>query len=298
MSTRYTTSGTMTIAYEDHGGKGGDPLLLIMGLAASRFWWPPGLIDDLVAAGFHVATYDHRDSGESSRWPDRKRGNPITSLFRRRPAAYTAEDLADDAVAVLDALGWSGAHLFGHSMGGVVAQHIALRHPDHVHTLTTSACVPSGAGPLALIRYIRPGVMVRMSRIRFADGHEGDVAAGIALARMLASPAHPFDEESARAAAERDRVSGFRDTAAQARQTGARWSGPELGTLRAPTVVFHGEQDPLLRPRASHDLAAAVPGARLITLPGVGHDLPRALWPRYVDEIRAQADRSPTRSPR
>ena len=87
MSTRYTSNGSVTIAYEDHGGHGGDPLLLIMGLAASRFWWPPGLIAMLVEHGFHVATYDHRDSGESSRWPDRKRGNPITSLFRRRPAA-------------------------------------------------------------------------------------------------------------------------------------------------------------------------------------------------------------------
>ncbi|HEY1179045.1 MAG TPA: alpha/beta hydrolase, partial [Phytomonospora sp.] len=260
--------------------------------------WPPGLIAELVAAGFHVASYDHRDSGESSRWPAEGRRNPITSLFRRRPAAYTAEDLADDGVAVLDALGWHDAHLFGHSMGGLVGQYIALRHPGRVRTLTTSASVPSGAKPFDLIRYIRPGVMVRMSRLRAAEGREGDLQVGVALARTLASPAHPFDEETARAAAERDRVSGFRDTAAQARQTGARWSGPALRGLRAPAVVFHGEQDPLLRVRAARDLAAAVPGARLITLPGVGHDLPSAMWPRYVDEIRALADRNPTPPPR
>jgi len=298
MSTTYTSNGPVTLAYEDHGGRGGDPLLLIMGLAASRFWWPPGLIDALIGHGFHVATYDHRDSGESSRWPDQRHGNPITSLFRRRPAAYTAEDLADDGAAVLDALGWEGAHLFGHSMGGLVAQHIALRHPGRVRTLTASACVPSGAGPLDLIRYIRPGIMVRMSRIRVEAGHDGDVRAGVALSRMLASPAYPFDEETAVAAAERDRVSGFRDTAAQARQTGARWSGPALDTLRTPILVFHGEQDPLLRPRAARDLAAAVPDARLVMLPGVGHDLPRALWPRYAGEIRSLADRSASPPPR
>ena len=116
--TRYARNGEVRIAFEDLGGAGGEPLLLIMGLAVSRFWWPPGLVDELVRRGFHVAAYDQRDAGQSTHFPDTGAASPIAAVLRRRSPAYTAEDMTDDAVAVLDALGWDSAHLFGHSMGG------------------------------------------------------------------------------------------------------------------------------------------------------------------------------------
>ena len=137
--TRYARNGDFEIVYEDLGGAGGDPLLLVMGLGVSRFWWPQGFVDELIRHGFHVVAFDQRDAGESTRLPDTGPGNPIAAVLRRRPAAYTAEDMTDDAVAVLDALGWDSAHLFGTSMGGQLVQRIALRHPTRVRSITSSA---------------------------------------------------------------------------------------------------------------------------------------------------------------
>ncbi|ADD39969.1 alpha/beta fold hydrolase [Stackebrandtia nassauensis] len=300
MSTSYTMNGDLRIAYEDHGGHGGDPLLLVMGTAFSRFWWPPKFIATLVEAGFHVASYDHRDAGESDRWPDQPKANPIASQFRKGKLAYTAAEQASDGVAVLNALGWDGAHLFGHSMGGLVAQHIALGFPGVARTVTTSAAVPAAASRLGLLRYVRPGVLVKLSRAKYPRGPEGDVAAAIGYARMLAAPDYPLDEEYAREAAERDRACGIdpRDTQAQARQTGARWSGPGPEALTVPLLSFHGDADPLLRLSAARDLTAAAPDSRLIVVPGVGHTLPGPLFADYVAEVRRHVDRWATSAPR
>ena len=294
MTVRYARNGVVSVAHEDLGGAGGQPLLLVMGLGVSRFWWPPGLVAELVGRGFHVVAYDQRDAGQSTHLDPEGGQHPLRTLLRGRSAAYSAEDMADDAVAVLDVCGWASAHLFGHSMGGLLAQRIALRHPARVRSVTVSGAVPSDAGPLRVLQYIRLGFVARMSRLRFPDGPEGDRAAGLALARAVASPGYPFDEAAAREAVERERAagvrSGVRDPRAQSRQTGAHWSGPRLAQLRAPTVVLHGEDDPLLRPGAARATAAAIPGARLVTFPGVGHDLPAALWSRVADEVRAVAD--------
>jgi pimeloyl-ACP methyl ester carboxylesterase len=297
MIVRYARNGTVSLAHEDLGGAGGDPLLLVMGLGVSRFWWSPGLVDALVERGFHVVAYDQRDAGQSTHFddadPDR---HPLATLLRGRSPAYTAEDMADDAVAVLDALGWRSAHLFGHSMGGLLAQRVALRHPDRVRSIAISGAVPSDAGSLRVLRHVRLGFVARMSRLRFPDGPDGDRAAGLALARAVASPGHPFDEEAALAVVERELAagvrSGVRDPRAQSRQTGAHWNGPRLAALRVPAVVLHGEEDPVLRTSAARATAAAIAGARLVTFPGVGHDLPRALWPRVADEVRGVADRA------
>jgi pimeloyl-ACP methyl ester carboxylesterase len=288
--TRYARHGDIDIAYEELGGAGGDPLLLIMGMGVSRFWWPEGFIRVLVGDGFHVVAYDQRDAGESTHLDAAGGGNPITAILRRKPAAYTAEDMTDDAVAVLDAVGWDSAHLFGASMGGLVAQRIALRHPGRVRTITSMAAQPSDAGALAIARYVRLGTLARLTRLRFAEGRDGDVALGVALARALSSPGYPFDEQAARERIEHDRSSGVRDVAAQGRQAGARWGGGRLAQLRKPALILHGGADPLLRPAAGRDTAAAIGGARLIVLPGVGHDLPEAIWPQIAGEVRALAD--------
>ncbi|WP_232666729.1 alpha/beta fold hydrolase [Pseudonocardia sp. TRM90224] len=294
MGTRYAHNGAVRIAFEDLGGAGGEPLLLVMGLGVSRVRWPEGFVSALVEAGFHVVAYDQRDAGESSRLVDAEQVHPFVGLFRRRAVAYTAEEMTDDAVAVLDAVGWTSAHLFGHSLGGLLAQRIALRHPDRVRTITVSAAMPSDARGLAQLRHVRLGFVVWAARLRTPEGPEGEIAAGMAMARRIASPGYPFDAAGARATVEREVeiARGAHDSDAMGRQTGATWHGGRLADVRVPTLVLHGEQDPVVRPSAARATAAAVPGARLVLLPGVGHDLPRELWPQIAGEVAALAERA------
>ena len=289
---RYAVNGQARIAFEDLGGAGGDPLLLIMGLAVSRFWWPDALIGEFVDRGFHVAAYDQRDAGQSTHFPDAGGTSPIAAVLRRRSLAYSAEDMTDDAVAVLDALGWDSAHVFGHSMGGQVAQRTALRHPGRVRSLTSSASLPGDVGGLSAGRYVHAGLVARLARLKFSEGRDGDIALAVAATRALASPAYPFDEREVRRMAARDQVSGVRDTAAQSRQAGAKWHGGRLAELRVPALVLHGSADPLLRPAAARRTARSISGARLVLLPGVGHYLPAEVYPGIASEVRALADRA------
>jgi len=292
--TRYARNGTADIAYDTLAGAEGEPLLLIMGLAVSRFWWPAGLCQEFAARGFAVARYDQRDAGESSRMPDTGSSNPFVAVARKR-GAYTSEDMTDDAIAVLDALGWKRAHLFGASLGGIIAQRIALRHPDRVLSVVSAAGMPSDTSGLGAGRYVRFGMLARLARLKFPEGRDGDIQMSLALARAVASPAHPFDETATREWIEREVDSGPRDTRAQSRQAGAGWHGPKLRELRKPTLVLHGDHDPLLRVSAARDTAKAIAGARLVLLPGAGHDLPEPLWGTIADEVRRNADRAVAR---
>ncbi|MEU6116899.1 alpha/beta hydrolase [Streptomyces sp. NPDC047117] len=297
---RRAENGTVRLAYDRLAeGADGEPLLLVIGLGANRRWVPDGLCRTLAAQGFAVARYDQRDGGESTHLPPTATRNPISALLRRRGTAYTAEDMADDAVAVLDALGWQSAHLLGVSLGGAVAQRVALRHPDRVRTLTTMASVPGDVSGLRALRYVRLGTLAKFARLRFPDTREGAVAAGVAVSRLLASPRRPFDERAARKAAEGNADSGVHDPEAQSRQIGAQWHGPPISALDRPTLVLHGADDPLIKPAAGRAIAARVRGARLVLLPEVGHELPAPAWDSVATEIRALADTArPTRKRR
>ncbi|KPC64613.1 alpha/beta fold hydrolase [Streptomyces chattanoogensis] len=291
--TRYAHNGEIRIAFEDLGGAGGDPLLLVMGLGTSRFWWPDGLVAELVGRGFHVVAYDQRDAGQSTHLPNPRVGPPIKALLRREAPAYGAEDLTDDAVAVLDTVGWEGAHLFGHSMGGLVAQRTAIRHPKRVLSLATSSAVPSDAKGLGLLRYLRLACLPRFARLHYPETFQGNLDLAVAVARILAAPGQRIDEHDVREFVDKEaahEVASFREEKAQSRQIGAKWHGGPLAQITAPTLVLHGERDPLLRVAAARDIAAAVPDARLRTLPGVGHFLARGVWATYADELRALAD--------
>jgi len=292
--TRYARNGTVDIAYDTLAGADGEPLLLVMGLAVSRFWWPAGLCQEFAARGFAVARYDQRDAGESTRMPDTGSSNPFAAVARKR-GSYTSEDMTDDAIAVLDALGWKRAHLFGASLGGIIAQRIALRHPDRVLSVVSAAGMPSDTSGLGAGRYVRFGMLARLARMKFPEGRDGDIQMSLALARAVASPAYPFDETATREWIEREADSGPRDTKAQSRQAGASWHGPKLRELNKPTLVLHGDQDPLLRVSAARDTAKAIAGARLVLLPGAGHDLPGPLWGTIADEVRRNADRAAAR---
>ncbi|AEV84500.1 hydrolase [Actinoplanes sp. SE50] len=291
MTTQYAINGGVRIAVEELGGAGGAPLLLVMGLGTSRFWWPDGLVTELVRRGFHVAAYDQRDAGQSTRLPAvRRTGPPIAALVRRSTPAYTAEDLTDDAVAVLDTLGWHRAHLFGHSMGGLVAQRIAIRHPGRVLTMTSSAAIPSDVRGLRTLRHLRLAPLVRFARLHHPATPDGDLRLAVAIARILAAPGQDMTERDVREFVTREaahHVASFRDDEAQSRQTGATWSGGPLHRITAPTLVLHGERDPIVRVGAARAIAAAVPGARLRIIPGAGHFLSRDLWNVYAEEIHA-----------
>ncbi|MCC2279932.1 alpha/beta fold hydrolase [Streptomyces sp. ET3-23] len=291
--THYAHNGRIRIAFDDLGGRGGDPLLQVMGLGASRFWWPDGFAGELVRRGFHVVAYDQRDAGQSTHLPARPAGSPVGALLRRAAPAYSAEDLTDDAAAVMDAVGWDRAHVFGHSMGGLVAQRMAIRHPHRVLTLTTSSAVPSDAASgLSVLRHVRPATVARLARLRQPRTPEGDLALALDIARILAAPGQPVGEHDVRDFVAKETahgVVGFRDQQAQSRQIGARWHGGPLARITAPTLVLHGEQDPLLRVTAARAVAAAVPGARLTTVPGLGHFLTREVWAAYATVVRALA---------
>ncbi|SDK81376.1 Pimeloyl-ACP methyl ester carboxylesterase [Glycomyces sambucus] len=289
--TGYARNGEVRIAYEDLGGEGGDPLLLVMGSAVTRFWWPDGLVRALIDRGFHVVAFDNRDSGQSTHFPASP-AHPVAALFRKEAPAYTGEDVADDAVAVLDAVGWSSAHLFGHSNGGLRAQRIALRHPGRVRSLALSASVSSDAGPWKLLRRIRFGTVAKMARLRYPETREGDLAMGLAVSRALASPGYAFDEAEALSRIEKDVSGSVRDTNSMGRQHGAHWSGPKLHAIAVPTVVLHGDGDQLLRTAGARDLAGAIAGARLVVTPGVGHDIPAPMHEVYAEEVRANADKA------
>lgn len=289
--TEYARNGAVRIAYDRLAGSDGEPLLLVMGLATSRFWWPTGLCRAFAGQGFAVARYDQRDAGESTRMPDTGGSNPFLALARKR-GAYSSEDMTDDAVAVLDALGWERAHIFGASLGGMIAQRIALRHPDRVLSVVAAAAMPSDVSGIGGARYVRFGTLARLARMKVPAGREGDIQLSLMVARAIASPGYPFDEKAAREWIDREADSGPRDTRAQSRQVGAAWHGPKLRDLRKPVLVLHGDQDPILRVSAARATAKAIDGARLVILPGVGHDLPEPLWPRIAGEVRRNADRA------
>jgi pimeloyl-ACP methyl ester carboxylesterase len=237
--TAYAMNRDVRIAYDCLLGSSGDPLLLVMGLGTSRFWWPLGLCEAFAAQGFQVVRYDQRDAGESTRMPDTSAPNPFASLMGRKSESYSADDMADDAVAVLDSLGWERAHIFGHSMGGTLAQRIALRHPERVLPIVSSA-VPSDASGLSVFRYLRFGLLARLARAKFPEGREGDIEASLAVARGVASRTYPFDEDAARERIERQVDSGPRDTKAQSRQIGAKWHGPNLRSMVVRALVLAG----------------------------------------------------------
>ncbi|MEU8780437.1 alpha/beta hydrolase [Streptomyces sp. NPDC048637] len=287
---RHAENGAVRLAFDSlTEGADGEPLLLATGLGVNRLWIPDGLCRMLAAQGFAVARYDQRDGGESTHLPPTPTRNPISALFAKREEAYTAEDMADDAVAVMNALGWRSAHLLGASLGGAVAQRVALRHPGRVRTLTSVAAVPGDTSGLRTMRYIRMRTLAKFARLSFPDTPDGAVAAGLAVSRLLASPNRPFDEPAAREAAERNADRGMHDQQAQSRQIGAHWHGPPISAITRPTLVLHGEDDPLIKPSAGRAIASRIHNSRLVLLPRVGHEFPECAWDSVVIELRRLA---------
>jgi pimeloyl-ACP methyl ester carboxylesterase len=199
--------------------------------------------------------------------------------------------MADDAVAVMDALGWESAHIVGASLGATIAQVVAVRHPDRVRTLT---CIMSGGVGNALnsLRNMRIGTVLKMAGKRYPAGPEGDAQSQVDVFRTMSSPHHPFEEEWARHAARVAAERGVDRRATQRQVAAGRTAGdlrPQLRQLDVPALVIHGQDDPLIRVRAGRELAAAIPGARFIEYPAMGHEIPRHLFVTVADEIQQLA---------
>jgi pimeloyl-ACP methyl ester carboxylesterase len=277
------------LEYESHGDPRHPALLLIMGLGAQLTVWPLPFVEALVARGFHVIRFDNRDVGLSTKIE--RAGVPnlyaivAQQFLRFRPQVpYTVADMAEDAAGLLDALGIASAHVVGASMGGMIAQHLAARHPDKVLSLT-SMMSTTGNPLLPMASFDAMRALIRRPRSQNIDAL---VAHGMALTRTIAGPGYPMDEEVLRARVREniERASyapGFTRQLAAIIADGDR--RPMLRRLRVPAVVIHGTTDPLIPPACGRDTAANISGARLIELERMGHSLPVELIPAIVEAI-------------
>jgi pimeloyl-ACP methyl ester carboxylesterase len=279
------------LCYETFGERSAPPLLLVMGLGSQMVVWEDAFCEQLASRGFWVIRFDNRDVGCSTMLDD----HPVPTLsqiVRRDPraAAYSLEDMADDAAGLLDALGLETAHVVGISMGGMIAQALAIRHPERVLSLVS---IMSTTGNRRVGR-THPFLLPRVMKRRPLD-HDGYVRDFVNTYREIGSRRYPPGDERTAAIAERCFERGIHPRGA-ARQlmaiVSARDRTSDLGSVRAPTTVIHGTDDRLVMPSGGRATAAAIPDARLVEIDGMAHDLPPALWDRVIDEIAATAARA------
>jgi len=283
MTTSTARHGGIEIAYEVEGTDNGEPLLLIMGLGLPMSFWPDTFRRLLVERGFRVARFDNRDVGGSTHLTGLGRPSPL-AFVARRWSGYRLTDMADDAAAVMDALGWTSAHVVGVSLGAMIAQTLAGRHPDRVRTLTSLSSTPA-----AHIGRPHPRALPALINLPARD-REAAARQLLRIFRVIGSPRYPLDADAIRAAAERS-FDQAHDPDGVLRQLAAIVSAPDrrplLRRLHQPALVVHGDADPLVRLAGGLATARAIPGAKLVVFPGMGHDLPAALQPVIADEITA-----------
>jgi pimeloyl-ACP methyl ester carboxylesterase len=276
------------IVYDTFGEASAPPMLLIMGLGQPMITWDEEFCAALAAQGYWVIRFDNRDAGQSTHLdeagvPDLPALMQAIAQGQAAQAPYTLRDMAADAVGLLDALGIESAHVVGASLGGMIAQEMAIHHPDRVRTLTsimstTGAPDLPPSKPEAMAILLAPPPMDR----------EGYIESSVGISRVLNGPVLPLDEEFLRASAGRIYDHGV-SPAGTARQFAAvLTSGSRREALRSvgvPTLVIHGDADPLVPVEGGIDTAESVPGAALMVVEGMGHHIPVAVAPRIVGAI-------------
>jgi len=290
MTERFQTVGDVELCYETFGDRADPALLLIMGLGTQMVAWHEEFCAALVARGFHVIRFDNRDVGRSTHLSDVAPPTPLQVLVRsRRPAAYTLADMARDAAGLLEGLGIEAAHVVGASMGGMIGQTLAARHPERVRSL---ASIMSTTGSL-FVGHPSPRLL-RFFLTRPPADREAYLERLVELFDAIGSPGFDRDEAELR---ELMRLSYERssDPVSAGRQLAAIFASAnrtaELRRIRVPTLVIHGDADRLVPLSGGRATARAIPGARLMVVRGMGHDLPRGAWPALVGAIAENAAR-------
>ena len=290
---RFARVGELELCYQELGDPAGEPMLLVMGLGTQLIHWQDGFCDLLGEQGYRVIRFDNRDVGRSTVLDGPPPGKLAMLLGLRRGLAYTLDDLADDAAGLLEALGLDSAHVAGASMGGMIAQVLAYRRPERVRSLAL-LMTGSGRRVLSVPRLRALGTLLS----RAPRDREAYAEHAVRIFRVIGSPAFgPADDRIRRlslAAFDRGH-----HRAGVARQLHAITASGDrtrnLRSVRAPTVVIHGARDPLIRPAAGRSVAEAIPGARWVPVPDMGHDLPPEVWPLVAGELVANARRAPAR---
>lgn len=277
------------LAYESFGDPADPAILLVMGLGTQLLAWPEQLCEDLADAGHRVIRFDNRDVGLSTKLADP--APSLAQILLGRGAAYSIGDMAEDALGLLDALGIEAAHVVGASMGGFIAQTMAIRRPRRVRSLTL---VMTSTGSRRVGRPT-PAAMRQLATLPPARTREEAVAGALRVSAVIGSPAYRDPDRVADLAGRQfDRA---HHPAGRARHLAAVLAQPErtrdLRRLRVPTTVVHGLEDPLVSVSGGLALARAVPGAVFVGHHGMGHDLPMPLLDRFRDDILATVARAP-----
>jgi pimeloyl-ACP methyl ester carboxylesterase len=287
-----TVATGVDLCYQTFGSPDGDPLLLVMGLGGPMNWWDPELCTMLAEAGFHVVRFDNRDTGRSSRLDGRvTRGQLVKTFLGRggRPP-YTLNDLAADAFGLMEHLGWDSAHIAGVSMGGMIVQTMAVDQPRRVRSLTS---IMSTLGKRS-VGWQHPSLIPALIGPR-AAGREAYVASSAKMWQMIGSPRYPQDDAKVRARAEETYDRGVSASGVM-RQMLAILNQPDrsraLASLRIPAAVVHGTADKMVHVSGGRATARAIPGAELLVIDGMGHDIPSDLFETLTEVIRRTADRA------
>ena len=285
-------SRDVELCYQTFGDCKNEPLLLVMGLAGPMTWWHPDFCELLASKGFFVIRYDNRDMGRSTKMKVRVTRAQLVAAFlgKRTGAPYSMSDLAADAVGLLDHLGLDRAHVFGTSMGGMIAQTMAIEHPERVASLTS---IMSTTGKRS-VGWQDPALLRHMIARR-QNTREAYVDTSAAFWQLIASPGYPEPMELVRDRAGETFDRGISRSGIM-RQMLAVITQPNrtlaLRSLRMPVLVIHGLQDRMVHVSGGRATSTATQGSELLLIDGMGHDLPRDLWPTFAEGIRRNADRS------
>jgi len=278
------------IEYETFGDRAASPLLLITGLGAQMTSWEDTFCEHLAGRGFHVIRFDNRDSGLSTLMEDAGYPDIAAAFSGNAQPAYQLDDMACDAAGVLDGLGIGAAHVVGASMGGFIAQLVAINHPDHVLSLTSIMSGPGGSDEVAP----KPeGAAVLIATP--PSTREERIEQAMSFRRVLLGSEDPFDGAFERARATRAIDRAYYPVGVGRQLVAILAANSRLERLkqvRVPALVIHGVDDVLVPVENGRLVAEAVPGARLLEIEGMGHDVPARVWPQVldaIDEIARQA---------